>query len=217
MLAVVADLLHARGNFAVGRGRVPWLQLGLLLALFGFAYGAVMGSYGLRAEQALYSGIKVPLFLGGATLVCLPNFFVVNTLLGLREDFTAACRGILASQATIAVALAAQAPFVALAYASSDNYRWAIVINGAWFALASLAGQMTLARHYGPLVARNQRHRTGRTAWLVLYVFVAIQLAWMLRPFVGAPAMETTFLRQGPLTNAYVVVAKDVWLLLTGR
>ena len=75
----------------------------------------------------------------------------------------------------------------------------------------------TWARHYRPLVARNPRHRVGRAAWLFLYVFVAIQSAWVLRPFVGAPGLPTRFFREGAWSNAYVMLVRSVWDLVTSR
>ncbi len=207
-------LLRAEGRFApVGRS-VPWGPLALLLALSCFLYGAAMGSYGWRPAQALFSGTKVPILLVVSTVICLPNFFVVNTVLGLREDFGAACRAVISAQATVGVALAGMAPVIMLAYVSTQHYRFAIVLNGMIFALATAAGQVTLNRHYEALVARNRLHHVGRIAWVTLYVFVAIQSAWVLRPFVGAPGLPSRFLREDPWSNAYVVVFLGVRDLL---
>lgn len=206
----VDDLLRAEGRFVVGRGRVPVAAFVAILIVCGFGYGAVMGAFAGRPLQCVYSGLKVPLLLACSTLVCLPSFFVLNTLLGLRDDFGAALRGILAAQATVAVVLAALAPVVVLAYASTDDYRQAILVNGVMFALATVGGQRTLDRHYRPLIARDRRHRLGRWMWMVLYVFVAIQLAWVLRPFVGSPGLDVAFFRAEAWSNAYVVVLRDV-------
>lgn len=200
----------------MGRGVVPWARLGLLLLAGGWIYGAAMGSYGARPLQALYSALKVPFLLSAATLVVLPNFFVVNTVLGLRDDLGAALRGVLAAQATVAVALAAMAPLALFVYASSDDYNNAIMLNGAMFAVATLCGQITLNRHYGPLVARDPLHRIGKRAWLVLYVFVAVQLAWVLRPFIGTLDMPTHFFRENAWSNAYVVVWRQIVAFLGG-
>jgi hypothetical protein len=176
-----------------------------------------MGAWGLAPLQSLYSALKVPLLLFVATVVCLPSFFVLNTLLGLRADFAAACRGLFAAQATLAVVLASLAPLTVVAYGSSGDYRFAVLWNGFPFLLATLAGQATLARHYAPLIARDPRHRIARAAWLVLYVFVAIQLAWVLRPFVGAPRSATRFFREDAWSNAYLVLTKAIGDLLGGR
>ncbi len=209
-------LLRGEGPYAAGRGDVPWAKLALLVACGGFVYGAAMGSFGVRALQALFSATKVPILLSAATLVCLPNFYVVNTLLGLRDDFAAACRGIFAAQATLAITLAALAPVTLLVYVSSDDYDLAILSNGVAFLIGTIAGQVTLQRHYRALIAANPRHRIGRFAWVVLYVFVAIQLAWVLRPFVGSLSIPTRFFREDAWSNAYVVVIDAVGRALGG-
>ena len=209
-LAEVDALLRAEGRYAVGRGMVPAARLLLVLAAAGFAFGAVMGSFGGRPAQALFSALKVPILLVFSTAVCLPNFCAVNAVLGLQDDLRAALRGVLASQTTVAVALCALAPLDLVAYASGVSYRSAVLANGVLFALAALAGQRTLARHYAPLIAANPRHRVARAAWLALYVFVDIQLAWVLRPFVGWPDFRSSFLREDAWSNAYVIVLRDV-------
>ncbi|MEM8711695.1 MAG: hypothetical protein AAGG01_12135 [Planctomycetota bacterium] len=75
-------------------------------------------------------------------------------------------------------------------------------MNGAAFLAATLAGQWVLSRHYRPLIERAPRHRICLVSWLLLYQFVSIQLAWSLRPFIGDPAVETTFFRIESWTNA---------------
>ena len=169
------------------------------------------------ALQAFYSGLKVPLLVAISTLVCLPNFFVVNSLLGLRDDFAAACRGILVGQAVLAAALASLAPVTVFMYVSGLRYSTAIVVNGVVFLVAACAAQIAVARHYRPLIARNRRHLTALRAWLGLYLFVAIQCAWVLRPYVGAPSMKTVFLRPNAWSNAYLVAVDDVVRQFTGR
>ncbi len=210
----IDTLLRASGRYRPGSEGVPWRPLIALIIAAGFAYGAVMGSFGGRPLQAFYSGLKIPILLAVSTAICLPSFFVLNTAMGLRDDFGAAYRGILAAQGTVAIALASLAPLTYIGYLSSADYDFARVVNGAMFALASLAGQITLTRHYRALIARNPRHRFGLLLWLSLYWFVTIQLAWMLRPFIGAPGLPTRFLREETWGNAYVVVFELVlgWL-----
>ena len=95
--------------------------------LFGLLYGAAMGSFrGLVAEsqwllQIAYSAVKVPLLLTATFAISLPSFYVVNTLLGLRRDFAAAVRSLVAAQAGLAIVLASLAPFTLFWYASSQT------------------------------------------------------------------------------------------------
>lgn len=210
MIAELDGLLRAEGRYAIGRARVPVKHLALLLAVCGFLYGAGMGFYGHRPRQALYSGLKVPLLLAVSTGICLPSFFVLNTLLGLRDDFASAMRAVLAAQATVGVALLSLLPVILFVYTSDCGYERAVLFNGLFFALATLAGQRTLSRHYAPLIRKDSRHVHCRRAWVVLYVFVVIQMAWVLRPFVGYAGLDVSFFRPGAWSNAYVVVLRDV-------
>jgi hypothetical protein len=185
------------------------------VALFGLVYGAVMGTFGgiglHRLEQILYSALKVPMLLLVTFVICLPSFFVLNTLLGVRRDFPQVARALVATQASLTVVLAALAPYTALWYLSSAHYQRALLFNGAMFAVASAAAQVVLWRMYQPLIARNRRHRALAFTWLTLYVCVGIQMAWVLRPFVGNPGMPTQFFRDESWGNAYVFIARTIW------
>jgi hypothetical protein len=89
-------------------------------------------------------------------------------------------------------------------YLTTDNYHFAKLLNGVMFAFATLGAQRTLARHYRPLLASAPRHRVALTIWPALYFFVAAQLAYALRPFVGNPAFPTEFLREDWRGNVYL-------------
>ena len=106
----------------------------------GLAYGGVMGLFGGRVGQVAYSAIKVPLLLGATLVLSLPSYFVLNTLFGLRADFAAAWRAVVASQAGLTIILVSLAPITAFWYASSSNYRSAILFNTLMFGVASLGG-----------------------------------------------------------------------------
>lgn len=211
MSAAFERLLRGEREFAAGRGALPVATLGAVLALGGAAHGLAIGSFALRVEQSCYSALKVPLLLGLSTALCIPSFYALNAVLGLRHDFSAALRGILCAQAVVAVVLASFVPVVLFFQASGVSYRGAVLLDGLLFCLASLAGQWTLARHYRPLVATNRRHALPRAAWLALYWFVTIQLAWVLRPFVGAPGLQPSFLRPQAWSNAYVALSHAIF------
>jgi hypothetical protein len=187
----------------------------LLVIVFGSIYGATMGSYGLnsfaRLQQSLYSAIKVPMLLGITFAISLPSFYVINMLLGLADDFRAAVRALIATQAGIAIVLASLAPMTALWYASTPRYESAIVFNALMFAVASFTGQWLMRRYYDPLVARNPKHKILLWAWLFVYALVGIQMGWILRPFIGSLGTETEFLRVQEWDNAYLVVVDLIW------
>lgn len=207
-----ADLLRSR-TIPLGE-RHPWralAELALLVVVFGLAYGAVMGSYagpkGPRVLQMIFSATKVPLLLLLTFAISLPSFFVLNTLLGVRDDFGDAVRALVATQAALTIILASLAPITGVWYLSVTGYREAILFNALMFGVASIAAQFLLRRLYRPLIARNPKHRLLLRLWLLVFAFVGIQMGWVLRPFIGHPAGRTTFFREGAWGNAYVEVA----------
>lgn len=187
-----------------------------IIIVCGCGYGAVMGSFGGRPLQMLYSASKVPLLFGVTFVVALPAFFVLNTLAGLRNDFTEILRAVAATQAGVCVILMSLAPYTVLWYASSSDYRSAVVFNTIVFGTSSLAGQLLLVRFYRPLIRRNPRHRVMMLTWLVIFAFVGIQTGWMLKPFIGSPNRPPEFLRASDWTNAYVVVFRLFSRVLLG-
>jgi hypothetical protein len=208
--------------------RAPWVtqqldsrraivRLVAFLVVFGLLYGAVMGSFRALAVQPqwllqiIYSAVKVPLLLTATFVISLPSFYVLNALLGLGRDFAPAVRALIAAQTGLAIVLSSLAPLTLLWYASSAQYNYALLFNGAMFAVASFAAQWLVRGYYRPLIARNRRHGWLLWSWLFVYTAVAIQMAWLLRPFIGSPGRSVQFLRDNPWDNAYEYVAQLVW------
>lgn len=192
---------------AGGRVERDWRPLVLLVLGAGAIYGAFMGSFDPRWDRALlllYAGIKVPILVLATTLVCLPGFFALNTVLGLRDDFGKAMRAVLAGQAALALALASLAPVTLLAYISGISHTGALLFNALMFTVATAVAQVVVLRRYRPLIAARPAHALMLWTWIALYAFVGIQMGWMLRPFVGNPGLEVAFFRPEPFSNAYV-------------
>jgi hypothetical protein len=193
--------------------------LAAFVCLMGGAYGAVMGTFGLqhgRELQVVFSALKVPLLMLGTFGVALPSFVVMNLLLGLGDDVRRAVRAHVQAQAAITCVLLSLAPLTLVWYASTISYPRAILFNAGMFGVSTLAGQIVLRRLYRPLIAGNARHRWLLRIWLGLYAFVGIQLAWVLRPFIGNPESPTRFFRDGAWGNAYI----ELWniiLISTGQ
>lgn len=224
LFRIADDLL--RSEMAVTRpGRAsrfsPLTILLLLIFAFGMFYGGVMGTYGGlagdRALQLLYSAIKVPFLIMTTFLLSVPSFFVVNSLLGLRGDFARVVRALMMTQAGLTVILTSLSPVTAFWYASGSAYQTAILFNGAMFAIASLGAQWILRREYEPLIRKDEKHRWMLRTWIFIYVFVGIQMAWVLRPFIGDPQRSVQFFREDSWSNAYEVVLGMIWQVLTGR
>lgn len=191
-----------------------WTGL-VIVAVGGIAYGGVMGMFGGfgadRPLQICFSAMKVPLLIVVTTALAMPSFFVLNTLLGLRDDFAEAARAVASTQSAVAVVLASLAPYTAVWYLSTTDYHEATAFNAVMFAIASLAAQWVLRRRYALLIARNRRHRVMMWCWLCVYAFVGIQMGWVLRPFIGQPGVPVTFFREDTWGNAYIIVLEILW------
>ena len=187
----------------------------------GACYGGVLGSRNLlegRLDlQPLYSALKVPLLLALSFALSLPCFYVLNALLGLRDDFCQVVGAIARAQAALTLVLAALAPLTLLYYVSTNDYAGALLFNAAMFGVASLAGQVLLRRLSRPWVAAQPRHRWSLRIWFAIYAFVGIQMGWALRPFVGNPDAPARFFRAEAWGNAYVVVARLIARVWSGQ
>lgn len=213
-------LVGADGILRAGTGetgeelRVTWSRGARYIVVFGFCYGALMGSFGgLAGDRAwvmLFAAIKVPLLLMVTFLVCLPSFYVLNTLFGVAGDFREVFNALVLAQAGLTIILVSMSPVTLFWYASSSDYNAAVLFNAFIFGLASFAAQWLLRRQYRALIARNPRHRVLLRTWLFLFAFVGIQTAWILRPFIGHPDLPAQFFREEAWGNAYVEVAEKI-------
>lgn len=213
---------------SVNESYLPLQKVAAIVLVFGPMYGAAMGAYafvvGKRSlveqfPQLIYSGVKVPLLIALTVAISLPSFFVINTLLGLRDDFIEALRAIVSAQAGMAVILVSLFPLTLFSYISlattESSYPLAILVNAAMFGLASVSAQVLLRGYYQDLIDRNRRHLWMVRMWILVYAFVGIQAGYVLRPFIGAPDSPTTFLRKESFQNAYVKILELVWRVLS--
>src|SRR4051794_13373358 len=108
-----ADLVlrGAKAGHVPGRGWSGIATPIVLTLICGSTYGAALGSFGGiwgdRLGQIVISGLKVPLLLLATFAISVPSFFVLNTLLGVRSDFAAVVRILIASQTGLTIVLAA--------------------------------------------------------------------------------------------------------------
>jgi hypothetical protein len=209
--SVLAPVLTGR---RADGARPRWWLHPLTVLIAGAIYGGAMGSWSIETRERLllipYAAIKVPMLILVTTLICLPGYFVLSTVIGLRSDFRAALAAIAAGQAAVTLALCSLAPVTRFVYFSGIGHAEALVLSAAMFALSTCVGYAVMLRRYRPLLQKSRRHRAMLAAWISMYVFVGIQMGWMLRPFVGTPGMPVAFVRQEPLSNAYVAVSRII-------
>jgi hypothetical protein len=151
-------------------------------------FGVVAGSYSGPA-QAVSAAIKLPFLFFATFAICFPAFFVVQVLVGSRLRLEQVAVLIFGALALTSVLLAAFVPITAFFLITGANYYFQHLLNIAIAGVAGLFGMYAL--HEGLSVVCEKRGVYPRKAltimraWVLLFAFVGIQLAWSLRPFLG--------------------------------
>ncbi len=167
-----------------------------------------MGIYApLRVEQygwghTLAVACKVPALFGLTLVVTAPSLYVFSALARSPLDFRATVRVLLAATVVTCAVLGSLAPVTAFFTFSTKSHPFLQVLNALLFTLAGLAGLATLRGSVREVFAAGEVPAAERRlaqrvflAWVVVYGLVAAQMAWILRPFVGAPGRDAALFR----------------------
>ncbi len=178
-------------------------------ALLGFgAFGFLLG-FTRSPLAGLAAAPKLMLVGLGSLAVCLPALHVYGRLLGARGSALQAVCEALVALATTGLTLLGLCPLW-LAFANAVNqpptgYFHIMLGSVAFLGLAALRGVWVLV---GAL--RVQRRTVLHLlAWTALYGMVGVQMAWVVRPFVGTPGSPTVAFR--PLESSAFDAAATLW------
>lgn len=205
-----------------------WLARPTLPRLAGCAAIVLIGSgvYGFtlgiwRAPlQSFYTAIKFPLLI---FLTCGGNALVNGMLaqiLGSGLSFKQTSLAILMSFAIAATILAGFSPitlfiwFNAPPLGSTTEVLGHSVILLTHVGVIALAGVVANRRLFTLLHKVSGNYATARAvlwSWLAGNLLLGAQLAWNLRPFIGAPTLAVQFLRDDPLRGNFY---EAVWRAL---
>jgi len=184
----------------------------LLLVAFSLVYGVVMGSYN-GIQQAVSSGVKVPAFLSLTLLVCFPVFFIIQFVLGSKLGFLHMLNVILCGFLMVSLIMVAFAPIVIFFLITGDNYAFIKLLHVAIFSVSGFFGMKTMVEALRFSCEKKKVYpKVGVVVfrfWLVILAFVGMQLAWNLRPFIGARGMKFQLFRQRE-GNFYLAVVQSV-------
>jgi hypothetical protein len=189
----------------------------LLLNICTFLYGIAMGSYnGFR--QAISSGIKVPLLLSLALLICFPAFFIIQYALGSKLRFCQMFMIILSGFVITGLIMLSFAPIVIFFLITGCNYSFLKLLHVAIFGLSGFFGMKTIldALRFS-CEKKNVYPKIGVVVfrfWILILAFVGMQLAWNLRPFIGSRDLPFELLRKRE-GNFYIAVVQSVGDLFT--
>lgn len=178
-------------------------------AIHGFCLGIYSG-----VPQMLAGAIKVPLLLLLTLAVCSPALYAFNIMLGPRISFRQIISVLCIKTYLFSVILVSFSPIVGFFMVTGGTHDFATLLNVAVFALAGVLGVSLLWKAMQYLTRRNGRQPQSYLmwCWMLVYIFVGTQLAWTLRPFVGAKGDFQLFRQIGG--NIYLYVIETAFRML---
>jgi len=191
------------------------MLLAVIVTLTGL-YGLTMGAQsGWRFMLA--SAVKTPVLFLTTLLVCYPVLYVINVLMGSKLGFLQTLALILAALAMSSILLASFALIALFFTITGGDYHFIKLLHVVIFAFSGLLGMIALWR--GLMAACEHSDLYPKQAmsvlriWIVIFAFVGMQMAWNLRPFVGAPDMPFQIFRE-QTGNFYQAVFQSIMALM---
>lgn len=203
-----------------------WLgQCALLIAAGGATYGLTVGLW-RSPLQSGFTAIKFPLL---TFLTCAGNALlngVLAQLIGSGLSFRQTSVAILTSLAVAAGVLLSVSPVALFVLwqtppLSASNaligHSVMLLLHVFLIGFAGVVGNLVLFRLLRTWTSQVTAFRT-LCSWLVGNFILGSQLAWVLRPFIGAPELAVQFLRPNPWRgNFYEAVWRALAHLLSHR
>ena len=159
----------------------------LIICVFTFLYGIVMGSYH-SILQSIVAGFKVTFLFFSAILICFPSFYVIQQVLGSKMTLRQMVFIILSGFVLTSAIAISFAPIVILFQVTGGNYHFLQLLHVAIFIFSGIFGMRLMVDalkfacekkdiypHIGVNVFR---------IWMIILAFVGVQIAWNLRPFL---------------------------------
>jgi len=203
-LAIIETILRNRHQFfaeireGVDLGQKMRAMLISVIAFFAL-YGAVMGSTH-SLWQALSSAVKLPLLFLATLVVCSPTLYFFNLIFGSNQSLTQNFTLILTAITVTAVLLLSFTPISLFFLLTTSHYQFFKLLNVGVFTIAGIVGVVFLSQGMRIVSASGKEGARARRnivrLWILVYAFVGSQMAWTLRPFIGAPSMPFELFRQ---------------------
>ncbi len=173
-----------------------WLSVGVAsaYAVYGSSMGITRGGF-----PAAVSALKLPLLYILTLSVCLPCFYLLNGLFGPRLRLRSCIRLLLLAVSANAIAVLSYAPVsfffsFTTSTGTATGYRFMILMHVAVFAVAGALSLGVIGMIFREAAAAHRA--TLRPAFLaafaLVYGLVGMQMAWVLRPWVGSWGIDYT-------------------------
>jgi hypothetical protein len=162
-------------------------------------YGAVMGSTH-SLWQTMSSAVKLPVLFIATLFVCVPSLYFFSLLFGSNQSLSQNLAVILTAITVTSVLLLSCAPITLFFLLTTTHYQFFKLLNVAIFSVSGLMGVVFLYQGMKVVSGAEVEGATTRKwvliFWLFVYAFVGSQMAWTIRPFIGAPGIPFELFRQ---------------------
>jgi hypothetical protein len=159
----------------------------LIICVFTFLYGVVMGSYH-SFLQSLVAGVKVTFLFMCSILICFPSFFVIQQVLGSKMTLKQMVFIILSGFVLTSAISLSFAPIIILFQITGGNYHFLQLLHVAIFIFSGIFGMRLMVEALKFACEKKDIYpHIGVTVfriWIIILAFVGIQIAWNLRPFL---------------------------------
>jgi len=146
------------------------------------------------------SAVKLPLLFVATLIVCSPTLYFFNVLFGSNQSLTQNFALMLTAITVTSVLLLSFAPIVVFFLLTTSGYQFFKLMNVVFFTISAVVGVMFLSQGMRIVSAAGEEGAGARRRvmwlWVIVYAFVGSQMAWTLRPFIGAPSMKFELFRQ---------------------
>lgn len=188
----------------------------LIISVFAFIYGVVMGS-SHSVLQSVVSGVKVIVLFLCTLVICFPSFFVIQQVLGSKMNFSQMMIIVLSGFVLTASIALSFSPVVIFFQITGGNYHFLQLLHVVIFLFSGFFGMrlMVDALKFA-CDKKNIYPQIGVSVfriWIIILAFVGIQLAWNLRPFVGNQNEDFKLFRKYE-GNFYTAITYSVKQLL---
>ncbi len=189
---IVPALIHNPGGISrmMLQGDISTVIFALLVLSFCSLalYGAIIGFFG-GGHQIFFAALKFPLAILGSLFICLPTFYVFNSLAGSLLNFSQIMLSLFVLSGFMSVFLIGFAPVVWFFTISTGT-----AVFMTLFHMVVILLSFIFASRYFRLMFSYIQYKAGRehsaddkflTLWQIIFVFVSCQMAYYLKPLMG--------------------------------
>jgi hypothetical protein len=157
----------------------------------GSIYGFIMGIYHSFA-QACLSALKVPILFLVTLFICIPTLHFMGLFLGSRLKLVHSISILTYAISITCISLASFAPISLFFIVSHSPYKFIMMLHLLFYSIAGFAGLYFVRKNFNSLfiLSTHDGLEAGNShkilpIWMLLYMFVGCQMAYLLSPFVG--------------------------------